>query len=196
MIRKDVTFIVLCVRYNKAIINNSGNDKTLPEFIFLNQYGLTPIKIFPLQYYTQSGNLKPPVYFYIILLFLARTWVLLIISTASRSTGSSLLTLFYPDNRYFYLGLVSGFIALVLFLLSGRDHDKHPSLSKLWQFGYIFLLLNITIDFLLQVYFLTMHHFQYSIGASFQLVAIIWVFLYSIKSEHLKMCFKRKKFKP
>ena len=156
---------------------------------------LRNIKIFPLQHYTQSGDLKPPIYFYFSLLFLARTWALLLISIASRGTGGNILGIFYPERTYFYLGLISGFIALLLFILSGRDHDKHPLLSKLWQMGYPFLLLSITADFSLQLYSLSIHHFQYSLSASLQLVIIIWIFLYSLRSTHLKTSFIRQKFK-
>ncbi len=149
------------------------------------------IKIYPLHYYTQSGNLKPPIFFYFTLLFLARTWALLIISVASRNTGNKILAMFYPDKTHFYLGLISGFIALLLFLLSGRDHDKHYWLSKLWQIGYPFLLLSIITDFALQLYYLSINHFQYSLGASLQLVIIIWSLLYSVRSKHLKASFVR-----
>jgi len=147
-----------------------------------------------LQYYTQSGNLKPPIYFYLSLLFLARTWALLVISIVSRNTGANILTFFYPDRTYFYLGLISGFIALLLFMLSGRDHDKHILLSKLWQIGYPFLLLSVAADFFLQIYYLSVHHFQYSLSASLQLVIIIWILLYSLRSTHLKMSFIREKY--
>ncbi|MCG6200590.1 DUF2919 domain-containing protein [Psychromonas antarctica] len=125
------------------------------------------------------------------MLFLARTWVLLVISVVSRNTGDSLLALFYPVTGYFYLGLISGFIALPLFILSGRDHDKHRRLSRLWQLGYPFLLLSIISDFTLQIYYLSIDHFQYSPFASIQLVAIIWIFLYAIRSKHLKASFIR-----
>ena len=150
------------------------------------------IKIYPLHNYTQSGDLKPPLFFYFTLLFLARTWALLIISVASRHTGHKILAMFYPDKTHFYLGLISGFIALLLFLLSGRDHGKHYWLSKLWQIGYSFLLLSIMADFALQLYYLSINHFQYSVGASLQLVIIIWLLLYSVRSKHLKASFIRR----
>jgi hypothetical protein len=47
----------------------------------------------------------------------------------------------------------------------------------------------------LQLYFLSIQHFQYSLTASIQLVSIIWIVLYSLKSKHLKMSFVRKTFK-
>jgi len=149
------------------------------------------IKIYALKFYTQSGDLKPPTYFYYGLLFLARTWALLIISLASRETGNKLLAIFYPDKLHFYLGLASGLIAIILFLLSGRDHDKHPLICKVWQQGYPFLLLSIFFDLGLQLYYLYLDHFQYSIEASLQLVAVSWLLLLCLRSKHLKASFKR-----
>lgn len=149
------------------------------------------IKIFPLQFYTQSGDLKPPVYFNYALLFLARTWALLIISLTSRETGNSLLVMFYPDKDHFYFGLASGVIAIILFLLSGRDHDKHPFICRLWQQSYPFLLLCISFDLILQLYFLYLDRFQYSVQASVQLVLIIWILLFCLRSKHLQASFIR-----
>ncbi len=149
------------------------------------------IKIFPLQFYTQSGDRKPPTYFYYGLLFLARTWVLLIISVASRETGNKLLSIFYPDKTHFYLGLASGLIAIILFLLAGRDHDKHPFICKVWQKGYPFLLISICCDLGLQLHYLYLDRFQYSIEASVQLVLVLWLLLFSLRSKHLRASFKR-----
>jgi len=149
------------------------------------------IRLYPLDCYSPSGNLKPPIFFYLLLLFLARTWALLIISVILRDSGNQLLHLFYPNKIHFYLGLASGSSALLLFFLCGRDHDKHQCLSKLWQSSYPLLLLGVVSDLALQLYFLLDKHFQYSFVASVQLVFAIWVLLYCISSKHLKDCFKR-----
>jgi len=149
------------------------------------------IKLYPLQHYTQSGNLKPPLFFNIILLFLARTWCLLIVSVVLRDSGTQLLALFYPQKLHFYLGLGSGLIAVLLFFLAGRDHDKHIFLSKLWQLGYPLLLFNIFIDLSLQIFYLLIIQFQYSFTASIQLVMGIWILLYCLRSDHLRDSFKR-----
>ena len=149
-----------------------------------------PIKLFPLKFYTHAGDLKPPTYFNYGLIFLARTWALLIISLTSQETGNKLLTLFYPDKMHFYLGLASGFIAICLFFLSGRDHDKHPFIAKIWQKGYPYLIFAIVVDLGLQLYYLYLDKFQYSFEASVQLVVIIWLLLLCTRSKHLKASFK------
>jgi hypothetical protein len=167
------------------------SELTTDKFILIsNRYEMN-FKLYPLHHYTQSGDLKPPLFFNIILLFLARTWVLLIISVVLRDSGNQLLVLFYPLKTHFYLGLGTGLIALFLFFLAGRDHDKHIVLSKLWQHGYPLLLINIFIDLSLQILYLQAIQFQYSFTASVQLVIGIWILLYCLRSGHLRDSFKR-----
>ncbi|MFT6926784.1 MAG: hypothetical protein ACJAZP_002404 [Psychromonas sp.] len=149
------------------------------------------IRLYPLDCYSPSGNLKPPKFFYLVLLFLARTWTVFIISVVLRDSGNPLLLLFYPNKIHFYLGLASGCIALLLFFLSGRDHDKHRYFSILWQSSYPLLLVGVVSDLALQLYYLSGKHFQYSFIASVQLVFAIWVLLYCLRSKQLKDCFKR-----
>ena len=146
-------------------------------------------KIYPLKYYTQTGYLKPPAFFYIGLLFLARTWIILILSLASRETGQKILALLLPDRNYFYWGLASGAVSIILLLLSGRDHEKHPWIQAIWKKGALFLLASVSFDLCLQLYHLYLDKFQYSLAASIQLVFVSWFLLYCIKSKHLKACF-------
>ena len=102
------------------------------------------------------------------------------------------MAIFYPDRHYFYLGLISGSLAFGLFILAGRNHDKYIWISKIWQIGYYLLFFNIICDILLQLHVLHVQHFKYSLSASIQLVSISWIALYTLKSQHLKMCFIRK----
>lgn len=144
-----------------------------------------------MHHYNDAGDLKPPPLFYLCLLFLSRTWGLLLLSVASPETGNKMLSFFYPDNNHFYLGLASGFIALVLFFLSGRKFENSPLVSILWKNGLYFILLSIIFDLTLQLYYLSEKQFSYSLSASIQLVFILWSLLYALRSRHLKMSFKR-----
>ena len=72
--------------------------------------------------FDSQGYLKAPALFWAILLFQARTWVLLVIAGASRNDGEAILRWFYPDNHHFWLGLLPGIPAAMAFLLSGRRH--------------------------------------------------------------------------
>lgn len=152
---------------------------------------MTKINLFPLHHYSDAGDLKPPPLFYICLLFLSRTWGLLLLSVASPETGNKMLSFFYPDKEHFYLGLTSGFIALSLFFISGRKFESSPFFCSLWKKGLFLILLSVIFDLTLQLYYLSEKQFSYSLSASLQLVLILWSLLYALRSRHLKMSFKR-----
>ena len=80
--------------------------------------------------FDSNGYLKAPVLFWVILLFQARTWVLLILAGASREQGQAILSEFYPDPHHFWLGLLPGIPAALTFLVSGR-RQRWPRLWRL-----------------------------------------------------------------
>lgn len=147
-------------------------------------------RLYPLQHYTEAGDLKAPPLLLYILLFLARTWVLLVISVASRETGHKLLPLFYPNTMHFYLGLGIGFFILIVFFISGRRHAQDKWAFKLWPACFYLILLSTFGDLALQLYYLNLDNFKYSVSASVQLVLVAWSFIYIIKSKHLRDSFR------
>ena len=147
-------------------------------------------RLYALQHYTESGDLKaPPVLLYI-LLFLSRTLMLLVISVASQQTGNKLLQMFYPDKVHFYLGLIIGLFPLIIFLVSGRRHAQDGWALKCWPFCFYLLIASVLGDLGLQIYYLYMQHFTYSVAASIQLVVVAWSCIYIIKSKQLRDCFR------
>ncbi|NBD00004.1 DUF2919 family protein [Atlantibacter hermannii] len=82
--------------------------------------------------YDPHGRLKLPVFFWLVLLLQARTWVLFVAAGASREQGEALMRLFYPDSETFWLGLLPGIPAVLAFLLSGR-RERWPKLWTAWR---------------------------------------------------------------
>ena len=72
--------------------------------------------------YDAQGRVRLPFLFWCVLLLQARTWVLFVMSGASRGQGDTLLNLFYPDHDAFWMGLLPGIPAVLAFLVSGRRH--------------------------------------------------------------------------
>ncbi|MBT0720356.1 DUF2919 domain-containing protein [Tatumella sp. TA1] len=60
-----------------------------------------------------------PFLLWVILLFQARAWLLLVMAGASRQQGDTLLRLFVPDTSTFFVGLAMGLPALLCMVLSG-----------------------------------------------------------------------------
>lgn len=148
-------------------------------------------RLYALQHYTESGDLKaPPVLLYI-LLFLSRTLMLLVISVVSQQTGNKLLQLFYPDKMHFYLGLSIGLIPLLVFFISGRRHAQDKWALTCWPFCFYLVMVSLFGDLGLQLYYLYLDHFTYSVAASIQLVIVAWSCIYIMKSKQLKDCFKK-----
>lgn len=149
-------------------------------------------RLYPLQQYSESGDLKAPSILLYILLFLSRTWMLLIISVASQQTGNKLLQIFYPDKMHFYLGLIMGLLPLIVFLVSGRRHAQDNWAIKCWPFCFYLIVVSVLGDLTLQGYYLYTEHFKYSITASIQLVIVAWSCIFILKSKQLRDCFGQK----
>jgi len=146
--------------------------------------------IYPLDNYTESGNLKAPTLLILILLFLARTWVLLSISLVSQQTGNQLLSVFYPNKLHFYQGLLIGCLVIIVAVIYGRRHAEDKWAHKCWPFCLFMIWAAVTLDCLLQVYYLSTIHFHYSLTASIQLVITVWSLIYIAKSQRFKDSFK------
>ncbi len=125
---------------------------------------------FPLHRYDESGRLKPPLFFYIGLIFLCRGVVLLVVALSLRGQSDALMSLYYPSHREFYLSLIiAAFSVYLLFIVSRRN--------SLWQSKSIIhfkLLIPITftavfLDVCLQIYVLSQQHFAFSISKALTL---------------------------
>lgn len=144
-------------------------------------------RLYPISHYDQQGDLKPPLWFYLSLIFLARTWVIWIMSLTIRPDGGKILALFYPLKANFLLGLASGGFAVLLFLIAHRKQNRW--LAPIWHRGRSLLLLATLIDLSLQIQSLLFHHFSYSWHASLQLVIACWILLYVASSKRLAASF-------
>lgn len=86
--------------------------------------------------YNSYGQLRLPVFFWLVLFLQARTWVLFILAGASREQGEALLRLFYPDSETFWFELLPGLPAVIAFLLAGR-RVHWPRLWSAWRWVLI-----------------------------------------------------------
>lgn len=74
-----------------------------------------------------------PFLLWVILLFQARAWLLLIMAGASRQQGDQLLSLLVPDNQTLYIGLLIGLPALLAIVLTGY-RQRFPRLWGRWRY--------------------------------------------------------------
>ncbi|WP_417345912.1 DUF2919 domain-containing protein [Ferrimonas sp.] len=140
---------------------------------------------YPIHAYDQHGSLKAPVWLYLLLAFFARTWLLLAIAAASRTTGSDILALFYPDTHHFYLGLASGLPVVVLMVCGRFKSDERPALATLWRYGRWLLLANWLVDLALQLSGVLHLRGEIGLYQSLPLLASFWFGWYLLKSRRI-----------
>lgn len=142
---------------------------------------------FPLHCYDEAGRMKPPVFLYILLLFVCRGLILLVISLSFREDSERLLRIFYPLPYHFYLSLIPILPAIFgLYLVSKRTilwKEKKFFWFKLLPF---LLYLALLLDAAIQLYMLEEIEFAYSMSHGFSLLIAFCGILYMSKSKYFR----------
>ncbi|MBY6105337.1 DUF2919 domain-containing protein [Ferrimonas balearica] len=139
-------------------------------------------------HFDRHGQLKPGLWLLLVMLFCAKTWLLFVLSAASRQHGADLMGLFYPDRQDFYLGLALGLPALVLLWAQSQRHNLNVA-KHLWHWGRPLLLATWSAQMALQLKALTLSHGQFHWAPALTLMLSFWVGLYLFKSHHCKAVF-------
>lgn len=145
-----------------------------------------PLK-YPLHYYDEAGRMKPPVFVYILLLFVCRGLIVLIISLSFREDSERLLRIFYPLPYHFYLSLLPILPALIgLYLVSKRSvlwkEEKYVWFKCLPFCLYSALICDVGI----QAYMLDEIDFTFSMNHGVSLFMASCGILYMIQSKYIK----------
>lgn len=146
---------------------------------------------YPPHYYSEQGLLKPSLFYWMSLVYFTRAWWLFIIAGASRQQGSGLLSLFYPNQTAFYLGLTIGLPAMFLFFLSGNLHKIPLIIRKRWQIGRLVLLLSAFMELYLTGSHIVSHQGEFHWGTALSLVMLLWITSYLIRSKRTKALFEQ-----
>ncbi|MBY6186740.1 DUF2919 domain-containing protein [Marinobacter hydrocarbonoclasticus] len=139
--------------------------------------------------FDQHGQLRPGFWLLLVLLFCAKTWLLFVLSAASRQNGADLMALFYPDRQGFYFGLILGLPALALLWAQGQRH-KGGFNSRLWQWGRPLLMFSWAAHLVLQLNAVYLSHGQFHWAPALVLMLSFWAGLYLFKSQHCKAVFE------
>ena len=89
------------------------------------------MKYNPFRDYDKHGCLKPPVWLYLALAFLLRSYVIWIISLSFRQDSTRLLSLFYPDKHSFMLELIVALPAVIAAALASLRRIDMPGWLQL-----------------------------------------------------------------
>lgn len=145
-----------------------------------------PIK-YPLNYYDESGRLKPPIFIYIFLLFVCRGFLILIVSLSFREDSEALIRLFYPHPYHFYLSLLPLLpAAFALYLVSYRNKLWKDAKYAIFKSLKPAMIMALVIDLLIQGYILTKLQFAFSMSHGVSICMCGLGLVYLIRSEYLK----------
>lgn len=73
-----------------------------------------------------KGHIKPPIFLYVILAFLARGWCIFIASLTQANDRAELVRIFYPEKSDFLLALAAGLGAVVLYFVVLAERRRSP----------------------------------------------------------------------
>ena len=142
---------------------------------------------YPLNCYDEAGRMKPPLFVYILLLFVCRGLLVLIVSLSFTQDSERLLRIFYPFPSHFYLSLIPLAPALLaLYLLSKRTilwQKEHHGWFKSLPFS---LYCALILDGGIQIFILKETHFFFSLTHGVSLLFIACGLVYMKKSGYMR----------
>ena len=96
--------------------------------------------------------LKLSKYFYLILFFVLRGYLVWLMSVTNMKDRVGLMQLLYPEMNLFFLSLFSGTIGLfVLLVISLRRPDSYPWIRKVWPYTRVLLVVALSFDLLVSL---------------------------------------------
>ncbi|MGL4614916.1 MAG: DUF2919 domain-containing protein [Shewanella sp.] len=133
-----------------------------------------------------KGHIKPPIWLYLLLAFLARGWCIFIASLTQSHDRAELLRLFYPDKSDFLLALAAGLGAVVLYGVVLAERRRSPQwLRPIFvrlKWGLWLLLL---IDAALLSQRLLHGQFLFHWSQAVDALVLFWSSLYLLNSKRL-----------
>lgn len=135
--------------------------------------------------------MKPPVFVYILLLFVCRGLIVLIISLSFRQDSERLLKIFYPLPYHFYLSLVPILPALMcLFLVSKRTILWKKEKYIWFKWLPVCLYTALVCDAGIQLYMLDAIKFAFSMNHGLSLLMAFCGLLYMSQSKYIRHLMK------
>lgn len=136
------------------------------------------------------GYIKPPLFLYLILVFVARGWCIFIASLTQFNDRAGLVRLFYPEKSDFILALIAGVGAVVLYgLVIAERKRSWPILIPLFQHSKVFLGLLLLVDGVFLLQRIIHDDYLFNIGYSLDGLFLFWSIIYVIKSKRLHYYF-------
>ncbi|QYJ80074.1 DUF2919 domain-containing protein [Shewanella acanthi] len=133
-----------------------------------------------------KGHIKPPIFLYAILAFLARGWCIFVASLTQASDRSELVRLFYPEKSDFIMSLAAGAGAVVLYFMVLAERRRAPSWVRP-MFTQLRLGLGLLLIVDAALLWQRLYHGQFLFHWSLALDALVlfWSCMYILQSKRL-----------
>lgn len=138
-----------------------------------------------------KGHVKPPIWLYAILVYLARGWCVWIASLTQANDRAAIVRLFYPDRFDFIQALIAGIGAVILFGLVIAERQRKPQwLAPAFRKMMIVLWGLLLLDGVLLAQRLNHADYLFSWFFAVDILLLFWSGLYLLYSKHLKFYVK------
>ncbi|KXI30634.1 DUF2919 domain-containing protein [Paraglaciecola hydrolytica] len=141
-----------------------------------------------LKHYDEAGRVKPSSALLLLMVFLCRSLLILVMALAAGQDSNALLRLFYPEEKYLYIGLAIALPAFISYVLIAF-REKLSKTQLYWPFHLIkyFLFFACLLDFIYQCYLANLHYWQFSWAIATILILDMWFAYFVLKDRHLKV---------
>lgn len=138
-----------------------------------------------------KGHIKPPLFLYVILVFLARGWCIFIASLTQFNDRAALVKLFYPQKNDFILALVAGLGAVILYgiIIAERKRQWGWAIPIFKRSKHLLWLL-LAVDGAILIQRLLHDGFYFKISYALDALFLFWTAIYVLKSKQLHYYFK------
>lgn len=144
------------------------------------------MKEFGPEYWDKYGVYRTPIGFNLTLLVLLRAYLIWIFSALARRPDLDLMSLFFQSKQHFFVALGIGALALIpTVLFSLRRPSSSQKLAKYWRYMRWPLLLAAMADLAWLFVQASQVYYQFSLYLAVQMVMLLWVILYLLKSRYL-----------
>ncbi|WP_462176862.1 DUF2919 domain-containing protein [Pseudoalteromonas gelatinilytica] len=146
------------------------------------------------EYWDKHGAYRTPVAFHLTLLVLLRSYFIWLMAALSRRPDLDIMSLFFKSKSDFFTAIAIAAIALlpaVIFCLRRPQENAESAkrLSSIWRFMRWPLIMCAITDLSWLTYQVAHSHYQFSLFLACQMVLVLWVLLYLLKSRYLSVFF-------
>ncbi|MDB2386927.1 DUF2919 domain-containing protein [Shewanella sp.] len=137
-----------------------------------------------------QGRIKPPLMLYLMLVFLARGWCVLIASLTQASDRAGLVAMLYPQKSDFFMALIAGAGALLIYAAIIAERKRSPQwVQPFFKHVKWLLLILLCVDGGLLIQRVLHAHYIYSWSVGLDALFVFWGTLYFFNSKQLAYYF-------